>query len=89
MPTALPLPAETNLTPPDGAESAFLARGFASAMRPASGLTELQQLLIDAVTEAMAGFVVDASTVEPITAEDFAGGLAQRNEPYGASLLDG
>jgi len=87
MATPLPVAADTNLSPPDGAESAFLARGFASAMRPASGLTELQQLLIEAVTEAMTGFEVDASAMEPITADDFAAGLARRNEAFRSRML--
>jgi hypothetical protein len=56
-------------------------------MRPASGLTELQQLLIEAVTEAMTGFEVDASAMEPITADDFAAGLARRNEAFRSRML--
>ena len=87
MPTPLPAPADTLLVPPDRDESEFLARGFASAMRPASGLTDLQRLLIDSVCEAMTGFVVDSSTVEPVTAEDFARGLARRNEPFRSRML--
>jgi len=75
MPTPLPAPEDTLLVPPDREESEFLARGFASAMRPASGLTDLQRLLIDSVTEAMTGFVVDAAAVDPVTADDFAHGL--------------
>src|SRR5206468_5039498 len=58
-----------------------------SAMRPAAGLTELQRLLIDAVTEAMTGFVIDAATMEPISAEDYAAGLARRNEPFRSRML--
>ena len=87
MPTPLPAPEDTNLVPPDREESEFLARGFASAMRPAAGLTELQRLLIDAVTEAMTGFVIDAATMEPISAEDYAAGLARRNEPFRSRML--
>src|SRR5262245_39000034 len=87
MPTPLPAPAETNLVPPDREESEFLVRGFASAMRPATGLTDLQRLLIEAVTEAMTGFAVDAATVEPITADDYAAGLARRNEAFRGRML--
>jgi hypothetical protein len=47
----------------------------------------LQRLLIDSVTEAMTGFVVDAAMVEPVTAEDFARGLARRNEGFRSRML--
>jgi hypothetical protein len=87
MPTPLPAPEDTLLVPPDREESEFLARGFASAMRPASGLTDLQRLLIDSVTEAMTGFVVDAAAVDPVTADDFAHGLARRNEAFRSRML--
>src|SRR6478672_13312395 len=87
MPTPLPVAADTNLSPPDGAESAFLARGFASAMRPASGLTELQRLLIDAMTEAMTDTHVDSATLPPVSAEDFAAGLARRDAAFRSRML--
>src|SRR6476660_1180887 len=87
MPTPLPAPEDTNLVPPDRAESEFLARGFASAMRPAAGLTDLQRLLIDATTEAMTGTTVDSGAAEPIAAEDFAAGLAWRNAAFRSRML--
>jgi hypothetical protein len=87
MPTPLPAPEDTNFVPPDRDESEFLARGFASAMRPATGLTDLQRLLIDATTEAMTGTSVDSGTIEPISAEAFAAGLARRNAAFRSRMV--
>jgi hypothetical protein len=87
VPTPLPAREDTNLVPPDHEESTFLARGFASAMRPASGLTELQRLLIDAMTEAMTDTHVDSATLPPVSAEDFAAGLARRDAAFRSRML--
>ncbi len=87
MPTPLPAPEDTNLVPPDHEESEFLVRGFASAMRPATGLTDLQRLLIEAMADAMTGTSVDARAAEPISAEDFAEGLARRNAAFRSRML--
>jgi hypothetical protein len=87
VPTPLPTLEDTNLAPPDHAESEFLVRGFASAMRPDSGLTDLQRLLIEAMADAMTGTKVDAASAVPISAEDFAAGLARRNEAFRSRML--
>jgi hypothetical protein len=58
MPVPLPAPAATKLTPPDAAEARVIAGGVAAAVAPSSGLTGLQQMLIEAITDAMTGFVV-------------------------------
>jgi hypothetical protein len=87
VPTPLPTLEDTNLAPPDHAESEFLVRGFASAMRPDSGLTDLQRLLIEAMADAMTGTKVDAASAAPISAEDFAAGLARRNEAFRSRML--
>jgi hypothetical protein len=87
MPTPLPAPEDTNLVPPDHEESEFLVRGFASAMRPSAGLTDLQRLLIEAMADAMTGTSVDARAAEPISAEDFAEGLARRNAAFRSRML--
>jgi hypothetical protein len=44
-----------NLLPPDAAEVAITARGCASAAAPASGLTALQRVLLEALFPAMTG----------------------------------
>jgi hypothetical protein len=87
VPTPLPALEDTNLVPPDREETEFMVRGFASAMRPAAGLTDLQRLLIDAVAEAMTGTTVDAASAAPISAEDYAAGLARRNEAFRSRML--
>src|SRR5262249_6741342 len=49
--------------------------------------TDLQRLLIDATTEAMTGTAVDSRTLEPVTAEDYAAGLARRNATFRSRML--
>jgi hypothetical protein len=77
----VPLPtAETvNLEPPDAPEVQFTAQGVAAAIAPADGLTDGQRLLIEALFPAMTGHAVDVSTFAPVTAEQFAEGLARRD----------
>jgi hypothetical protein len=86
MPTALPDDSVVNLDRPDAAEVALLGRGFVSAVKPAQGLTELQGVLLEAVTESMTGFTLDLDVAEIVPAE-FAQGLARRNEAFRARIL--
>lgn len=86
MPTPLPNTATTNLQPPDADEVALLANGVFSAIRPASGLSELQQLLITAAFDALTGVRPDESH-EPIDPEPFARELADRNEAFRVRIL--
>jgi hypothetical protein len=58
---AVPLPDHPTLTRPDAEEVHLLARGFLSMMAPASGPTELQQMLVEAISEAMTGYQVHAA----------------------------
>lgn len=87
MPTPLPPAGTENLEPPDAEEVGFLSRGIASACRPDDGLTELQDLVLGALTHSMTGHQVDIATLEPITAADFARGLADRNEIFRTRML--
>jgi hypothetical protein len=80
MPVALP--ANPTLTPPDAGEAAFVARGVVSAVTPPGGLTDLQAVLIEAMFESLTGFTVDAHTVVPVDAVEFARGLADRNAMF-------
>jgi hypothetical protein len=80
MPVALPT--TPKLTPPDADEAAFVARGVVSAVTPPGGLTELQDVLIEAMFDALTGHTVDVHAVAPIEPADFAAGLADRNAVF-------
>ncbi|HVT75840.1 MAG TPA: hypothetical protein VHD87_02335 [Acidimicrobiales bacterium] len=77
----VPVPADDEavhgLPAPDEAQA--LADGVASAAAPASGLTHLQRVLIEALFKEMTSRVVDVSTPRPTTPEEFARLLARRN----------
>jgi len=79
MPVALPNPDDVLLEPPDANEVAFTARGVASASAPASGLTELQRILLEALFPAMTGHAVDLRDYVPMTAAELAEGLRHRD----------
>src|SRR3954447_14765233 len=68
-------------------EVEFMARGVATAMAGDDGLTELQRLVTEAVFDAMTGHRVDLLAVEPITAEDYALGLAERDLAFRTRML--
>lgn len=87
MSTPLPSPAETNLEPPEPDEVQFISRGLASAVRTGDRLTELQRRVFEAVTAAMTGFEVDFENLEPLTAAEFAEGLAKRNEEFRTRMV--
>lgn len=87
MPTPLPSDADTNTHRPDSPEVAILARGLASAIRPATGLTELQTMLLDATIEAMTGVTVHVADLAPIGPEAYARALARRNEAFRSRMV--
>lgn len=66
------------LTPPDAAEVAVLSRGVVSAVKPAGGLTPLQELLVATMFHSMTGYEGDVDAA-PITAAEFAEALGRRN----------
>src|SRR5688572_9204942 len=68
-------------------EARTVAGGIATAVAPPSGLTPLQQLLIEAITESMTGYVVPARALPPLDARQFALALARRNERYRARIV--
>jgi hypothetical protein len=88
MPVPLPAPDATKLTPPDAAESRVIAGGVAGAVAPSGGLTGLQKMLIEAVTDAMTGFVVPAVTVPRLDPQEFARAMADRDAGFRARMLD-
>ncbi len=88
MPVPLPSPAATKLTPPDAAAARVIAGGVAAAVAPGGELTSLQRMLIEAVTDAMTGFVVPGRTVPRLDAQQFARALADRDAGFRARMLD-
>src|SRR6478672_7238408 len=88
MPVPLPAPTATKLTPPDAAEARVIAGGVAGAVAPSGGLTGLQKMLIEAVTDAMTGFVVPGSSVPRLDPQAFAGAMADRDAGFRARMLD-
>ena len=89
MPVPLPAAGATKLTPPDAAESRVIAGGVAAAVAPGGGLTGLQKMLIEAVTDAMTGFVVPAVSVPRLDPQEFAASHGRsRDAGFRARMLD-
>ena len=86
MTTPFPSGDDEVLTPPDAAEVQLLASGVTSAIATASGLTPLQNILISAMFDAMTGHTPE-HPIAPITAADFARGLAGRNAAFRTRML--
>jgi hypothetical protein len=77
----------TDTTSPATAEPSWeevhlVARGIATAVAPAGGLTEHQAGLLQAITLALTGELVDYRHLEPVGADDLAAGLADRPIEY-------
>ena len=85
--TPLPMPGHERLDHPDRGEVQALTDGVLSAIRPGAQPTEFQQLLIGAAFEALTGHRSDTSSRPTPTAEEFAVGLADRNEPFRSRIL--
>ena len=86
MPTPLPVAGDELLQPPDADEVLLLGRGVLTAISPDGGRTELQDLLAEAMFEAMTGHPIDLAA-DPIGPEEFAAGLARRNEAFRTRML--
>jgi hypothetical protein len=82
----LPAPDAARLDPPDGAEVELLSRGVLSAISVEGHLTPIQDVLMEAVFEAMTGHPFDrnAAHIEPL---GLATGLADRNEAFRTRIL--
>jgi hypothetical protein len=87
MPIPLPSDSEVLLQPPDAAEARLIAGGVAAAVAPSDGLTSLQRLLIESMTEAMTGFVVPVGRIPRLDAPEFGRALARRNEQFRTRML--
>ena len=86
MPVPFPNDDAVPPPPPDAEEVRFLARGLASAVEPAGGLTVLQRTLLEATVSEMTGFSMDPNP-EPIDPAAFAEGLAARNEAFRSRIV--
>ncbi len=86
-PVPFPSAEQVLLVPPDATEAAWLGRGVVSAVAPAQGPTELQQLLIRALFVSMTGHEIDPASVQPVTAAQFADGLARRNLEFRTRIV--
>jgi hypothetical protein len=88
--TPVPLPASdavTNLVPPTAAEVHTMARAFATAPAPETGLTPVQRGVLNALVESMTGVVVDVAELEPIGPREFAESLRDRNAAFRARMV--
>src|SRR5258706_16115849 len=87
MVVPLPAPGTEKLEPPDAAEARVIAGGVAGAVAIDGRLTSLQRLLIEAIGESMTGFVVPASAVPRLGADEFARALGCRNEMFRSRMV--
>jgi hypothetical protein len=78
MVVPLPEPGNELLERPGAAETRAIGIGTASAVAPASGLTDVQRVLIEAICVAMTDHPVTLGDYQPMTPEEFAQALAPR-----------
>ena len=87
MPVPFPSAVEARTDPPDAAEARLIAGGVAAAVTPAGGLTSLQRVMIEAVTESMTGFAVPVSVLPRLGAGEFARAMSLRDELFRSHML--
>jgi len=87
MPVPFPTDAEVNLEPPEPPEILHVARGVMTAASPPEGLTRVQALCFRAMSDAMTGHPLDLGAVEPISAAEWAQGLARRDEAFRVRMV--
>ena len=87
MPIPLPKLGHEKLDPPDAAEARIIAGGVAGASAPAGGLTSLQRMMIEAITDSMTGFAVPVSAVPRLGPEAFASAMSARDELFRARMV--
>jgi len=87
MPVPFPSTTQAKVGPPDAAESRLIAGGVAAAVTPGGGLTSLQRVMIEAITESMTGFVVPLSVLPRVGPDEFARTLSSRDELFRAYML--
>ena len=87
MPVPFPATGHAKVEPPDAAEARLIAGGVAGAVSPTGGLTSLQQVMIESVTESMTGFVVPVSVLPRLGPEEFGRAMSDRDELFRAFML--
>jgi hypothetical protein len=87
MPVPFPAEGQAKVDPPDAAEARLVAGGVAAAVSPPSGLTSLQRVMIEAVTESMTGFVVPVSALPRLGPVKFALAMRDRDELFRGFML--
>jgi hypothetical protein len=86
VPTPLPSPEVTLLTPPDRSEVRTLSRGVISAVAGPSGLSATQHALVVSLFHSMTGYPADFSG-PPISAEEFASCLGNRSIEFRTRMV--
>lgn len=66
----------------DRDEVVLVARGIATAVAPEDGITEVQEQLLEAIANALTGHDVDYHDLEPLSAEELATVLAEKDLGY-------
>jgi len=87
MPVPLPTDATVDLAPPGPDEVIHVARGVVTAISPPEGLSRLQTLCLKALSDAMTDHVLDLDAVTPISAADYAEGLARRDRAFRVRMV--
>ena len=85
----MPLPADdvVLLTPPDAEEVQRTARATAGIVAPATGLTPLQHVLLEALFSAMTGHAVDVHDAPAVEPGALAAVLARRNVQFRSRVV--
>src|SRR3954447_15227286 len=87
MATPFPELDDEKVGPPDAVEARLIAGAVAGATAATSGLTSLQRMMIEAITESMTGFAVPASAVPRIGPQEFASAMRYRNELFRSRMV--
>jgi hypothetical protein len=77
-----PIGPAPGFAPDDEDDVRLVARGLATAVAPADGLTEVQAALLGAIASALTGYDVDYHDLEPLDPDDLASVLADRDDDY-------
>jgi hypothetical protein len=72
----------TDHEPPSPSEILAVSRGIATAVAPASGLTDVQVAVLEAITKALTDVAVDYRGLEPLGPDELAHALARRGPEY-------
>jgi hypothetical protein len=87
MPVPFPSATEELRQPPDAMEARVIVGGVAAAVAPPGGLTGLQRLLIEAMIEAMTGYVVPATAVPRLDPHELAHAFARRSARFRERMI--